>query len=231
MFGTIYDISTVMILGFAGVSAMAGLLNLVPQYLPRYGMAPEWARAVRPLVLLFTVDQFAGHLDLRRRRRGQGGAYATGVLVLISSACVATVIDHWRERHGHWYRRLSWRYVLITAIFFYTTAANMVERPDGIKIASWFIIAIVVSSFWSRLQRSTELRFKAFEFVDLRIQVSCGTASSIWSFRCWCRTGPAAADWTRRKPASASGTAWPPTCRSCSSKPSWAIPANSSTAR
>jgi len=77
------------------------------------------------------------------------------------------VIDHWRDRAGAWYRRLSWRYLAITCIFYYTTAANMIERPDGIKIASWFIIAIVLSSFWSRLQRSSELRFKAFEFADL----------------------------------------------------------------
>jgi amino acid permease len=166
-FGTIYDISTIVILWFAGASAMVGLLNLVPQYLPKYGMAPEWARAVRPLVLLFTVVNLLVTLLFQADVDAQGGAYATGVLVLITSACVAAVIDIWERRTGPWYRRLSWPFALISAVFVYTTIANEVEkRFQGLAISSFFILTIVVTSLWSRIARSRELRFAGFKLAD-----------------------------------------------------------------
>jgi energy-converting hydrogenase Eha subunit A len=150
-FGTLYDISTITILAFAGASAMAGLLNLIPRYLPRFGMAPEWARASRPLVLVFTGVGFLVTVSFHASVDAQGGAYATGVLVLITSAAYAVALSVWRSR-------ARWAFLPITLIFIYTTAMNIRERPEGLKISCFFIGTILLVSFVSRATRSTELR-------------------------------------------------------------------------
>jgi hypothetical protein len=160
LFGTVYDISTIAILWFAGASAMAGLLNLVPRYLPRYGMAPEWTRATRPLVLLFTGITFLITIMFRANVEAQGGAYATGVLVLMTSAAVAVTLASWRRL------RERWLFSAITMVFAYTTVVNVIERPDGVKIAAWFIATIIGTSLVSRVLRSTELRVLSVEADD-----------------------------------------------------------------
>ena len=158
LFGTVYDLATIGTLWFAGASALAGLLNLVPQYLPRYGMAPDWARATRPLVLVFTAICLLVTVLFDADVNAQGGAYATGVLMLITSAAVAVTIALPRDR---------WLFVPISLIFIYTTVANVYERPEGIQIASWFIVTMVVSSLISRVVRSTEIRIKGVKYDDV----------------------------------------------------------------
>ena len=158
-FGTVYDASTVAILWFAGASAMAGLLNLVPRYLPRFGMAPEWAAAVRPLVAVITAISCLVTWMFDANVDAQGGAYATGVLVLFTSASVAVTLA--ARKAGQ--RKLTVAFILISAVMAYTTGVNVVERPDGVQIGSAFILAIVVVSFVSRVRRAFELRSPVVE--------------------------------------------------------------------
>jgi hypothetical protein len=172
VFGTFYDLSTIAILWFAGASAMAGLLNLVPRYLPRYGMAPEWTKATRPLVLLFTAITFFITVMFHADVDAQGGAYATGVLVLMTSAAVAVTLlmrTHRTQFFG---------FGLITLVFVYTTITNIIERPDGVKIASWFIATIIGTSMVSRVMRSTELRVQSVEPDEMALRFIREAAST-----------------------------------------------------
>ncbi|MFF5003801.1 amino acid transporter [Streptomyces phaeochromogenes] len=153
-FGTVYDASTIAILWFAGASAMAGLLNLMPRYLPRYGMAPHWARAVRPMVIVFTLVGFLVTWIFDADVDAQGGAYATGVLVLISSAAIAVTIAARKAGQRNW----TIGFAVISAVFLYVTVANVIERPDGVKIGACFIAGIILVSLLSRLARAFELR-------------------------------------------------------------------------
>jgi hypothetical protein len=166
-FGTTYDVSTILILWFAGASAMAGLLNIVPRYLPRYGMAPEWTVATRPLVLIFTAICFVVTILFKADVEAQAGAYATGVLALMTSATVAVTISARRARQ----RGASIWFGIVSLIFIYTTAVNIVEQPDGIRIAGFFVGAIIVLSLLSRVWRATELRVERVELDELAKQL------------------------------------------------------------
>jgi hypothetical protein len=159
-FGTTYDASTIAILWFAGASAMAGMLNLIPRYLPRYGMSPEWAGAVRPLVLILTAAAFLITYIFHASVDAQGGAYATGVLVLFTSASTAVTLA--ARRAGQ--RKLVVGFAAITLVLAYTTVSNVVERPDGVKIGACFILAIVFVSIASRIKRVFELRATEIDF-------------------------------------------------------------------
>lgn len=169
-FGTVYDFSTILILWFAGASAMTGLLSLIPRYLPRFGMAPRWVAYRRPLVLaLLAVDLLITWI-FHANVEAQGGAYATGVLVLMLSAAVAVALALTRETRKEKQGLRGWAqsiyFWIISLVFLYTLVGNIIERPEGIIIGTFFIMTLLAISALSRYYRSTEMRVTEVTFLD-----------------------------------------------------------------
>jgi hypothetical protein len=188
-------------------------------------MAPAWALAARPLVLVFAAIAFGLTRVFDAGVDAQAGAYAAGVLVLITSAAYAVTLSARRRQD-----RMMWAYALITLIFAVTTVANMVERPDGLKIAGCFI-AVLIVSLVSRVSRAYELRSTGVTFDQaasafLRAAVPAGVVNIIANER----TNVTSASTWRNGRRSARPTGFPMTSPSSSSRCRWPVPRSSSPA-
>jgi hypothetical protein len=167
-FGTLYDLSTIVILGLAGATVTIALQNLVPPYLQRLGMELRWATAIGAIVHIFNIVKVVVTVLFHASVSGQRGAYATSVLMIFTSASIAAAVERRRTQLSRHHRRLRtpWTYVLVAVLFLTTAAAVMVTRPEGIQFVLWSILAILIVSMISRIIRTTELRCEGFAFVD-----------------------------------------------------------------
>jgi hypothetical protein len=166
-FGTLYDLSTVLILCLAGASAAIGFRDLVPQYLARYGMQLRWAQKVGVILHLFNVVILLVTIYFRASVQAQQMAYATSVLMLLTGAAAAAVLDLRRRWRGSWLRpAVLTPFVLIGVFFVGLAGLTLVQSASGLAIALAFVGVTVATAFVSRWLRSTELRFHGFAFAD-----------------------------------------------------------------
>src|SRR5262245_24799671 len=172
LFGTVYDVTTILMLVLAGTSVMTALAVLLPQFLLRFGMELRWTHRWRIMLVAFAVINLVVTLVFHASVSAQRGAYATGVLVLITCACIVTLLDkraaRARKRRGEPGPRggLVRPYYLIAALFTLTTLIVIVRAPSGTLIAVCFIGAILAMSVFSRYLRADELRTIGFTFKD-----------------------------------------------------------------
>jgi hypothetical protein len=123
-------------------------------------MAPEWTRAIRPVVLVYTGVSVLITLGFRADVNAQAGAYATGILAMMVSAAVAVTFTVARRQT----LRSAAGYAALSLVLLYALLANIVEKPDGIAICGLFVLGMVTVSLVSRVTRTIELRADRIEF-------------------------------------------------------------------
>jgi membrane-associated protease RseP (regulator of RpoE activity) len=166
-FGTLYDVSAILILFLAGASVTISLRDLLPEYLTRYGMEMHWSRKVGTTLHLFNLIILAVIFYFHASVSHQQGAYATSVLVLLASAALAALLDfRSRFRHSTFLPLLIAPLVLACGFFLLMAWKAAEHSLVGLVIAGLFVLVLLVTAGISRWVRSTELRFQGFRFAD-----------------------------------------------------------------
>ena len=166
-FGDLFDLSTALVLCLAGASVTMGLQNLLPHYLSRLGMEISWAGRVGVIMHLLNAIVLLITVVFRASPSSQQWAYTTSVLVLLAGGALATAKDlHHRHSPGLARRVLVLLPVVAGGFFLTMTGLTVLVNHSGLTIALAFVSAILISSFFSRWIRSTELRFEGFDFAN-----------------------------------------------------------------
>jgi hypothetical protein len=167
VFGTVYDLLTILMLCLAGVSVTIGLRDLLPHYLARYGMQLAWAQRIGMITHLFNLAILMVTVVYRASVEAQQWAYATSVLVLLTAAAWAALLDvRLRTRGSYLAWPFSLPFGLIWLFFLAMTILTLCINASGLAIALLLVFITLSTAFASRWLRSMELRFEGFEFRD-----------------------------------------------------------------
>jgi hypothetical protein len=166
VFGSVYDVTTILLLTLAGTSVMTALSTLLPQFLLRFGMELKWTARWGVLLMAFALINLLVTLYFKASVEQQRGAYATGVLVVMTTACLVTVLSRRHDLRKKGSRWRPWYFLFVACVFMATTFAVIVTSPSGLVIAFAFITAILAMSVVIRALRSDELRTEGFDFVS-----------------------------------------------------------------
>ncbi len=167
VFGTIYDLSTIAILCFAGAGVSLVMRDLVPNFLLKFGMELHWAHRIgvnlhlSNLIVMLVASVFKGNVAKLQ------GAYAACVLVLLTANTLAAALKRGEVERAHpRLPKISYWFLFATIVFLATAITSLLGNRLGIEIPLAFLLAIIVSSAVSRWLRSTELRLEELRFVD-----------------------------------------------------------------
>jgi hypothetical protein len=167
VFGTFYDLISILILCLAGASVTVSLRGVVPLYLARFGMQLQWAEKVGVILWLFNLAVLVITLVFRASVSAQQWAYCASVLVLLTSAALAALLDvrrRWPQSLLRWVVIVPC--VLACALFLAILGLTFEQSRSGLYIPLTLVVLVVGTGFASRWMRSTELRFAGFEFAD-----------------------------------------------------------------
>jgi hypothetical protein len=169
-FGTVYDLSAILILCLAGAAATVTLKDVVPGLLGKFGMEVTWTRRLGLITHLFNGLILVVTVVFRAKVEDLMWAYAASVLAVLWGASFGAAVDL-RERARGW--GMGWfawvlasPFSLAALLFLVLLGMVALRGPAGLIIAGGFIVLVLLTGLLVRGWRGTDTRFEPFVFAD-----------------------------------------------------------------
>jgi hypothetical protein len=170
VFGTLYDLSAILILVLAGAAATVTLKDVVPGLLGKFGLQLEWTRRLGLLTHLFNALILLVTIVFRAKVEDLMWAYAASVLAVLASASFAAATDLRERARGwglnHWAWLLATPFSLACVLFLTLLIMVAVRGPSGLLIAGGFIVLVLLMALMVRPWQGPDPRPESCEFAD-----------------------------------------------------------------